>query len=837
MAEQKVKQTPDSGSDKYEFVPGSYCEKGWQIRAKRSFGDVHAGDLGGYMDPASSISSEGDAWLYPGSQLVHSKLSGNAVVKNSRLSLTTAADNTVIDNCSVVRMCRFKGNSVLTDSHLVDVRTEEHAVLKNTAAVSSRLSGNVSVLNSSIKRLKASDQVKIEDSRIFDLNIKGEVNILDGTYLIGKGLPQFLGEHYEQFELHPAGKLTLSSCSYAYDNRKQNLSGLKAAAAGLNGKDELVLIDDQAENTLCVPKLYAFSHNNMPVRSGFYFKEHVGIDFNLEQHNDFSMQDLQRLKAAHADDPEFFKDYAFKIFKYDQVQHRSVIDQDLTDVCRRFLTQAETSEQDLKKLETLDQQVKSIKQSARAQQQTAVPELDLDQVELCVTGAEAPELQEFLGKVPTKDDPALMQGKEQITDFFGTAYTAGLETVKRQEQEKQERIAALPADVSVEKAQELAAAAVQKDQRMEFEIRPKAEIRQAQERAGRRVPIISVQVNLGEAVRRGRDLGGFVKQVFNKAAVKVKNEAHWTAEKTKLNGKTLINACHLAVTESLLGAVRFLNRGLRLDHAVESLAFKTEDLQVKRDDYRMQRESRKAGFIDLYTDAKARSLRSGAWKERYLQNLMESVKTESPALSQENLAVIEARQRAFLDPAKAFASDQQAYLDKTRSHLYTFEDVQNNKNTAAAQRISALTSAQQTAAQVQTQTAAAQTAAQSTTAGFMTEMQRLQAENKRLRGLLQEQDGRLRDSVLVMPSDAAQRELLRSLPNVFENTKTAIFDVEKKTLQSIGSQAASMKMFKNLTAAVSDQELSSEEKAQLLNLQSEQKAQERRAAQAGGRGR
>lgn len=65
--------------EKYEFVKSDtvdiFGEKLTRIRAVRGFGDVKAGDLGGYIQSERNLSHEGNAWVYG-----NARVFGNALV-------------------------------------------------------------------------------------------------------------------------------------------------------------------------------------------------------------------------------------------------------------------------------------------------------------------------------------------------------------------------------------------------------------------------------------------------------------------------------------------------------------------------------------------------------------------------------------------------------------------------------------------------------------------------------------------------------------------------------------------------------------------------------------
>ena len=59
-----------------------FCgKKLFRIKALISFGNVSAGDLGGYVEKEENLSHDGDAWVYGGAEVYgNAKVCGNAEV-------------------------------------------------------------------------------------------------------------------------------------------------------------------------------------------------------------------------------------------------------------------------------------------------------------------------------------------------------------------------------------------------------------------------------------------------------------------------------------------------------------------------------------------------------------------------------------------------------------------------------------------------------------------------------------------------------------------------------------------------------------------------------------
>ena len=82
----------------------------FRIKALMEFGDVKAGDLGGFVEKEENLDQEGNAWVYDDSKVYgnDSVVTNNSVVDNSVVD-NSAVGNSVVDNSRV-------DNSVVTNS-------------------------------------------------------------------------------------------------------------------------------------------------------------------------------------------------------------------------------------------------------------------------------------------------------------------------------------------------------------------------------------------------------------------------------------------------------------------------------------------------------------------------------------------------------------------------------------------------------------------------------------------------------------------------------------------------------------------------------------------------
>lgn len=113
----------------------------YRIKALKDFGDVKAGDLGGYVESEDNLSHEGDCWVYY-----------DAIVRDKAMVLDNAqvSDYAIVKDYATVRdSARIKGNNILISdkSHIYG----KAIILKNSRIIGEcNIGGNVKIDNSSI---------------------------------------------------------------------------------------------------------------------------------------------------------------------------------------------------------------------------------------------------------------------------------------------------------------------------------------------------------------------------------------------------------------------------------------------------------------------------------------------------------------------------------------------------------------------------------------------------------------------------------------------------------------------------------------------------------------
>lgn len=127
----------------------------YRIKALRSFGDVKAGDLGGFVEAEKNLSHRNNAWVYVGAKVYdnacvsdNAEVSGNAVVHDNAWIFEDAkvfGNARVADNATVSGNAEVSGNAIVfgytavADNALVlgNAKLNSNARVADNALVSS----------------------------------------------------------------------------------------------------------------------------------------------------------------------------------------------------------------------------------------------------------------------------------------------------------------------------------------------------------------------------------------------------------------------------------------------------------------------------------------------------------------------------------------------------------------------------------------------------------------------------------------------------------------------------------------------------------------------------
>lgn len=91
----------------------------YRIIALRDFGDVKAGDLGGFIQDEYCLSHEGDCWIYRDvtSEVLNGRLRGSSVV----MGFSSISGNSIVKPVSFIKNCKLSGKVTVKGSVLIDV--------------------------------------------------------------------------------------------------------------------------------------------------------------------------------------------------------------------------------------------------------------------------------------------------------------------------------------------------------------------------------------------------------------------------------------------------------------------------------------------------------------------------------------------------------------------------------------------------------------------------------------------------------------------------------------------------------------------------------------------
>ena len=121
-----------------EFVTNMFGTKLFRIRALVEFGDVEAGELGGYVEKESNLGHDDNAWVYDNAWVSgNAQVSGNALVYGDA---QVSGDARVYDNARVCGNALVRGNAWVYDN----AQVSGNALVYGDAQVSgdARVCGN-----------------------------------------------------------------------------------------------------------------------------------------------------------------------------------------------------------------------------------------------------------------------------------------------------------------------------------------------------------------------------------------------------------------------------------------------------------------------------------------------------------------------------------------------------------------------------------------------------------------------------------------------------------------------------------------------------------------------
>lgn len=198
---------------KYEILKDDYVclseGKAYRIKALKSFNDVKAGDLGGYIQNESNLSHDGDCWLYDNAKVFeNARVLDNARIKDEALvygnstvynDAFVSGESEVYDNSKVFEKARIWENAEIFGNAMIfgSAEIKDFAVINafakvyGNAVVSdySSVSGDAIVYDNAgiFDRAFVVDHTTVSENAVIknDVIIADYVNICGDVQLIG----------------------------------------------------------------------------------------------------------------------------------------------------------------------------------------------------------------------------------------------------------------------------------------------------------------------------------------------------------------------------------------------------------------------------------------------------------------------------------------------------------------------------------------------------------------------------------------------------------------------------------------------------------------------------
>ena len=150
----------------------------YRIRALKDFGDVKAGDIGGYIESESNLSHDGDCWVYGNAKVTNeTKIYGNAQIKGY-VEISDKAE--VYGNAKVLNWVKVSGEAKIygkakvQDSVEISGKAEvfDNALIEKEAILYNKVKvyGNAKVTNKArlFNEVQVYDKAEIYDCKLYD---------------------------------------------------------------------------------------------------------------------------------------------------------------------------------------------------------------------------------------------------------------------------------------------------------------------------------------------------------------------------------------------------------------------------------------------------------------------------------------------------------------------------------------------------------------------------------------------------------------------------------------------------------------------------------------------
>ena len=160
---------------KYVIIPtGTHFQSGYIIRAIRSFGDVKAGDIGGFFKGKVKLNHKGNCWVSKGVNVLCSSISGDVQILNSD------PDNIY----SVIAYSTINGSGIIKDSKIyqTDIISKNINLKKAYIATSNIYGHNITITDSKVRDSTIKGKCVISSSKVRYCKISKETSIAQGEW-------------------------------------------------------------------------------------------------------------------------------------------------------------------------------------------------------------------------------------------------------------------------------------------------------------------------------------------------------------------------------------------------------------------------------------------------------------------------------------------------------------------------------------------------------------------------------------------------------------------------------------------------------------------------------
>lgn len=152
-------------------------QKLYRIKALKSFSDISAGDLGGYVASEDNLSQQGNAWVYDEAIVMdnakvgkNGQVFGHSIIRDEATIYGVVHDNSIVSN-----------NAIIDEGAMI----ENHSIIKDDAIINAGVI--VKDYGTVINKSKLQGKLIVEDMAVIDTQINNNHYSVFGGYQIYRG--------------------------------------------------------------------------------------------------------------------------------------------------------------------------------------------------------------------------------------------------------------------------------------------------------------------------------------------------------------------------------------------------------------------------------------------------------------------------------------------------------------------------------------------------------------------------------------------------------------------------------------------------------------------------